>query len=87
MPMSELPDFIEKNNIDIAVIAIPKTQAVGAAATVVKCGIKAIWNFSHVDLEVPDDVVVESVHLSESLMRLSYNLNRVNEGERPDDDN
>ncbi|MBQ9550616.1 MAG: redox-sensing transcriptional repressor Rex [Lachnospiraceae bacterium] len=87
MPMSELPDFIEKNNIDIAVIAIPKAQAVGAAATLVSCGIKAIWNFSHVDLEVPDDVIVESVHLSESLMRLSYNLNRVQEGEEPDTGN
>ena len=51
-----------------------------------KCGIKAIWNFSHVDLEVPDDVVVESVHLSESLMRLSYNLSRVEYGEKPDND-
>ncbi len=72
MPMSELPEFIKKNNIDIAVIAIPKAQAVGAAATVVKCGIKAIWNFSHVDLDVSDDVSVENVHLSDSLMRLSY---------------
>ncbi len=37
-------------------------------------GIKAIWNFAHVDLVVPDDVVVENVHLSESLMRLSYRV-------------
>ncbi|MBQ6967968.1 MAG: redox-sensing transcriptional repressor Rex [Lachnospiraceae bacterium] len=86
LPMSALPEFIEKNNIDIAVIAIPKTQAVSVADTLVKCGIKAIWNFSHVDLEVPDDVVVESVHLSESLMRLSYNLSRVEYGEKPDND-
>ena len=86
LPMSALPEFIEKNNIDIAVIAIPKTQAVAVADTLVKCGIKAIWNFSHVDLEVPDDVVVESVHLSESLMRLSYNLSRVEYGEKPDND-
>ena len=74
MPMSMLPEFIEKNNIDIAVIAIPKNQALGAAQTLVECGIKAIWNFSHVDLDVPEDVVVESVHLSESLMSLSYDM-------------
>ncbi len=74
MPMSELPEFIKKNDIDIAVIAIPKNQALGAAQTLVECGIKAIWNFSHVDLNVPDDVVVESVHLSESLMSLSYDM-------------
>ena len=40
----------------------------------VKAGIKAIWNFAHTDLQVPDDVVVENVHLSESLMRLSYRV-------------
>ena len=40
-----------------------------------KYGIKAIWNFAHLDLDVPEDVIVENVHLSESLMRLSYNLN------------
>ena len=39
-----------------------------------KAGIKAIWNFAHTDLNVPDDVVVENVHLSESLMRLSYRV-------------
>ncbi len=46
---------------------------------------KAIWNFSHLDLDVPEDVVVESVHLSESLMRLSYNLNRRETGPERDD--
>lgn len=40
----------------------------------IKAGIKAIWNFAHTDLVVPDDVVVENVHLSESLMRLSYRV-------------
>ncbi len=73
-PMEELEDFIAANNIDIAVLTIPKTSAVDVAKTLVACNIKAIWNFAHVDLAVPDDVVVENVHLSESLMRLSYNL-------------
>ena len=43
----------------------------------VKAGIKAIWNFAHTDLNVPDDVVVENVHLSESLMRLSYRVSNI----------
>ena len=73
-PMEELEGFIAGNDIDIAVLTIPKTSAVGVAATLVRSGIKAIWNFAHVDLEVPDDVIVENVHLSESLMKLSYNL-------------
>ncbi len=44
------------------------------AERVVDSGIKAIWNFAHTDLNVPADVIVENVHLSESLMRLSYNI-------------
>lgn len=75
-PMDELEDFIRSNDIDIAVLTIPKSSAVEVAEILVKCGIKAIWNFAHVDLAVPEDVVVENVHLSESLMRLSYNLVR-----------
>ena len=73
-PMEELEGFIAANAIDIAVLTIPKTSAVDVAKTLVKYNIKAIWNFAHVDLAVPDDVIVENVHLSESLMRLSYNL-------------
>ena len=46
------------------------------AELLVRYGIKAIWNFAHVDLQVPEDVLVENVHLSESLMQLSYNINR-----------
>ena len=42
-------------------------------------GIKAIWNFAHTDLNLPDNIIVENVHLSESLMRLSYNITRYNE--------
>ena len=39
-------------------------------------GIQAIWNFAHVDLNVPAGVQVENVHLSDSLMKLSYNISR-----------
>ena len=47
------------------------------ADRLVKSGIKAIWNFAHIDLMVPDDVIVENVHLSESLMRLSYRVSNM----------
>lgn len=74
MPMEELENFIRANHIDIVVIAIPKAGAVEVADRVVKCGIKAVWNFAHTDLNVPKGVVVENVHLSDSLMKLSYTL-------------
>lgn len=75
-PMEELKGFIKENNIDIAVLTIPKNSAVEVTELLVECDVKAIWNFAHVDLEVPASVQVENVHLSDSLMKLSYNISR-----------
>lgn len=77
--MDELRDFIVANNIEIAVLTIPKAKAIEVADILVENGVKGIWNFAHTDLEVPEDVIVENVHLSESLMRLSYNVSRYRE--------
>ncbi len=83
-PMEELEGFIEENNIDIAVLTIPKAGAVSVAERLARTRIKAIWNFAHVDLNVPDRIQVENVHLSDSLMKLSYNINRcAQEQEQP----
>ncbi|MBQ8038798.1 MAG: redox-sensing transcriptional repressor Rex [Lachnospiraceae bacterium] len=73
-PMENMPGFIKENDVDIAVLTIPKNGAVKVAAQLVECGIRGIWNFAHVDLEVPDDVLVENVHLSDSLMKLSHQI-------------
>lgn len=75
-PVDEMERFVRENKIEIAVLTIPKDQAVAVARQLVHCGIKAIWNFAHVDLEVPDNIQVENVHLSDSLMKLSYNIDR-----------
>ena len=71
----ELPQFIRDNQIRIAALTLPKAGAEAVAPILVENGVRAIWNFAHTDLNVPKDVVVENVHLSESLMQLSYNLN------------
>ena len=73
--MEELPQFLKEEKVEIATLTLPKNNAAEVADLLVKNGIKAIWNFAHLDLNVPKDVIVENVHLSESLMRLSYNLN------------
>lgn len=75
MSINQMEDFIKENNVDMAVIAIPKAAATQVAKKLVDCNIKAIWNFSHIDLDVPDGIAVENVHLSESLMKLSYLMN------------
>ncbi len=72
--IDELEEFIKREKIEIAVLTLPKSAAAEMTDLIVKAGIKAIWNFAHLDLAVPKDVVVENVHLSDNLMRLSYNL-------------
>jgi len=74
MGVENLEDFIIEHDVQIAALTIPKTKAPEIADRLVAAGIKGIWNFAHIDLTVPDDVVVENVHLSESLMRLSYRI-------------
>lgn len=81
-PMDEVEAFVRDNDIDIAVLTIPKTSAVDVAEKLVQNGIKAIWNFAHVDLNVPEGIQVENVHLSDSLMKLSYNLERYNKEQK-----
>lgn len=68
----KIKDFIAQNHIEIVALTLPKAAAKEVASVVVEAGIKAIWNFAPVDLNLPPDVIVENVHLSESLMRLSY---------------
>lgn len=84
-PMEAMERFVRENNIDIAVLTIPKTSAVEVAEKLVHYGIRAIWNFAHVDLNVPEGIQVENVHLSDSLMKLSYNINRYSKENGPED--
>ena len=72
--LSDLPLFLKENEVEIAILTLPKNKAKEMAKILIDNGIKAIWNFAHIDLDAPEDVMVENVHLSESLMTLSYNL-------------
>ncbi len=72
--MDTVGDFIKENHPDIAVLAIPKFAANDVAQKLVSHGIKGFMNFCYVDIDVPDDVCVENIHLSDTLMTLSYRL-------------
>ena len=74
--INSLPEFIRENQVEIAILTLPKNKAKEMAKVLIDNGIKAIWNFAHTDLDAPEDVIVENVHLSESLMTLSYNLSQ-----------
>ena len=73
--LDEIEEFVAEHKVDIAALTMPKENADEVANQLVKLGVHAIWNFAHVDLELLDEnVVVENVHLSDSLMQLSYNI-------------
>ena len=76
--VDELEDFLKNNDIEIAALTLPKSKAIEVADILVDNGVKGIWNFAHTDLSLPKDVVVENVHLSDTLMKLSYNLCQQN---------
>ena len=73
-PMSEMGTVVQREGIRLAALCIPKAAAVKIVDELISYGVDGFWNFAHVDLEVPKHIVVENVHLSESLMRLSYRV-------------
>lgn len=75
MNIDDLDSFVQNNKVDIAIISVPYQATPAVADKVARLGIKGLWNFSAMDLELPYDVIIENVHLSDSLMVLGYKLN------------
>lgn len=74
--VDDLSEYIEGNPVDIAVLTLPANKARHIASKIVSYGIKGIWNFSHTDLIVPPNVVVENVNLTDGIMTLLYKINQ-----------
>ncbi|MGI6013007.1 MAG: redox-sensing transcriptional repressor Rex [Oscillospiraceae bacterium] len=81
-----LPAFLAEHHVDIVVLTVPKRIANAVATMVVKNGVKAIWNFTDIELDVKNsDVLVEDIHFSDSLLSLSYYLTEAAEAEETED--
>lgn len=75
--VDQMEEFVRNNHVDVAILTLPRAHAVKVANDLARWGVKGMWNFSHVDLQVPDDVLVENVHLTDSLMTLLYKINEM----------
>ena len=75
LDMSEMDNFVRENNIDIAILTLPKDNVESVVERLKECGIKGFWNFTSVELETDNNVSVENVHLTDSLMTLMYKIN------------
>ena len=76
MDYRNLSDFVRENDIDIGIICTTKDAAQEVADKLCDAGVRGIWNFAPVDIDVPEDVALENVHLSDSLHSLAYHMNK-----------
>lgn len=72
--VDELFDFCSENQIKIGVITVPSHAAQAVADKMYKCGIRAIWNFAPVHLDLPSDVLVQDENMAASLALLKKQL-------------
>ena len=77
--IDELADYCKKEGVTIGVLTVPKEAAYDVSMTMVKAGVKGIWNFANMELKIPTPgVIVENIHLGDSLMKLCYELKTQN---------
>ena len=69
-----LKAFMDEHKPEIAILALPKAVVNDAASELISYGIKGIWNFSYSEIQTDSDIPIENVHLSDSLMMLSYKI-------------
>ena len=73
--VSELYDFCKRENVAIGVLTVPKEAAYEVCRVMIDAGVKGIWNFANMELKIPDEsVIVENIHLGDSLMKLCYEI-------------
>ncbi|MBQ5782872.1 MAG: redox-sensing transcriptional repressor Rex [Oscillospiraceae bacterium] len=73
-------DYCHENKVDLIIVCIPKSAAEKFAPVLSKTDVKGVWNFSHYDFGIFDkSLVVENVHLRDSLMALSYRIGHIEE--------
>lgn len=72
--IDEMEDFVKKNNVDIGILTVPLSATELVADRLCECGIKGLWNYSYAELQSKNNIPIENVHLSDSLMTLSYKI-------------
>ncbi len=74
LDVAELSQFCKEHHVDVAALCVPEEAANDFMPTLKQLGIRGFWNFSHYDFSNDPELVVENVHLSDSLMSLGYRV-------------
>lgn len=73
-PMGQLESFCRNNNVLMGIITVPGKCAQEVCDSLIRCGIKAVWNFAPVHLDVPANILVQNENMATSLALLSMHL-------------
>lgn len=73
-PMEKLESFCLEHNVHMGIITVPAEYAQEVCDRLIRCGIKAIWNFAPVHLDVPGSTLVQNENMAASLAVLSMHL-------------
>ncbi|MBR2983566.1 MAG: redox-sensing transcriptional repressor Rex [Kiritimatiellae bacterium] len=73
-PMEDLARLVRRLQVKIGILTVPNAAAQECADLLVAAGIKGIWNFSPIQLELPESVLVQNVDLAQSLGVLSHTI-------------
>lgn len=73
-PMSYLHSFCRANKVLMGIITVPAAHAQTVCDQLIACGIKAVWNFASVHLDVPANILVQHENMATSLAVLSMHL-------------
>ncbi|MEG0156840.1 MAG: redox-sensing transcriptional repressor Rex [Anaerovoracaceae bacterium] len=76
MDYEGLVEYVEENSVDIGIICTTKDSAQEVADKLCFAGVRGLWNFAPIDIEVPAHVALENMHLSDSLHSLAYHMNK-----------
>lgn len=84
-----LGEFCRKNSVSIGVLTVPKEAAYDVAVAMAESGVIGIWNFANMELKLPEhkEVIVENIHLGDSLMTLCYEIKTKTNESEPDSAN
>ena len=82
-----LEEFLARCPVSVGLLTVPKSAAQSMGERLVAAGVQGIWNFTNCELSFPGaDVVVESVHFSDSLLALNYMISQREDGENGEND-
>ena len=73
--ITSFEEYLAANRVDVVVITTPANVAEDILEKSIKGGVKGVWNFAPVDLRSNDKIEVQNVHLSDSLLTLSFRIN------------